>query len=61
MYWASFTLFLIQGCAQGLYDVGGNQIILGLWNGISNSPISAMQSGYGIGAMVSRGCLFESA
>jgi hypothetical protein len=42
----------MQGCAQGLYDVNGIQIVLRLWNGISNSPISGMQSGYGIGALI---------
>ena len=44
-------LFCIQGCGIGTYEICGNQIILKLWNGISNSPVNAMHSGYGIGAI----------
>jgi hypothetical protein len=41
----SLVLYFIQGLAQGVYDVGGNQIILRLWSDISNSPINAMHAG----------------
>ena len=44
--------FLIQGLATATYDLGGNHIILKLWDGISSSPINAMHSGYGIGALI---------
>jgi FHS family Na+ dependent glucose MFS transporter 1 len=50
-YWLSTFLFFIQGIGIGIYDIGGNQIILRLWSGISNSPVNAMHSGYGIGAI----------
>ena len=44
--------FLVQGLATALYDLGGNHIVLKLWDGISSSPINAMHSGYGIGALI---------
>lgn len=42
----------MQGFAQAIYDLVGNDMILKLWSGISASPINAMHSGYGIGAIV---------
>jgi MFS transporter, FHS family, Na+ dependent glucose transporter 1 len=53
VYWLAMCMFLIQGVAQAVYDVGGNSIILRLWDGISDSPVNAMHAGYGIGAMLS--------
>lgn len=53
VYWIAMSMFLIQGMAQAVYDVGGNSIILRLWDGISDSPVNAMHAGYGIGAMIS--------
>lgn len=41
----------MQGFAQAIYDLVGNDMILKLWSGISASPINAMHSGYGIGAI----------
>jgi FHS family Na+ dependent glucose MFS transporter 1 len=45
-------LFLLHGMSFAIYDVGGNQIILRLWSGISDSPVNAMHAGFGIGAMI---------
>jgi len=53
VYWVSMSMYFVHGLAQAIYDVGGNFIILGLWNGISNSPVNAMHGGYGIGAILS--------
>ena len=47
------SLFLLQGIGFGIFDSGGNQIMLRLWNDISTSPLNAMHAGYGIGAMIS--------
>lgn len=52
IYWLSTVLFFIQGCGIGMFDIGGNQMILRLWSGISNSPVNAMHAGYGIGAII---------
>lgn len=41
-YWLTIIWFLIQGIATAGYDLGGNHIVLGLWKGISTSPINAM-------------------
>ena len=51
-YELSIILFLVQGLATALYDLGGNNIILKLWQGVSTSPINAMHAGYGIGALI---------
>ena len=45
-------LFILQGIFSACHDIGGNHIILALWQGISNSPINAMHSGYGIGIIL---------
>lgn len=41
-----------MGVASSFYDIGGNQMILCLWNGISHSPINLMHAGYGVGAIL---------
>lgn len=51
-YWVSALQFFIQGVASSFYDLGGNQMILSLWDGISNSPINLMHAGYGVGAIL---------
>ena len=51
-YWLMYVLFLVQGIATASYDLGGNHIVLGLWEGITSSPINAMHAGYGIGAII---------
>ena len=52
VYFLTIFLFMIQGFAQAIYDLVGNDMILKLWSGISTSPINAMHSGYGIGAIM---------
>ena len=37
--------FLIQGLATAFWDIGGNHIVLGVWEGVSSSPINAMHAG----------------
>ena len=37
--------FLIQGLATAIWDIGGNHIVLGVWEGVSSSPINAMHAG----------------
>jgi FHS family Na+ dependent glucose MFS transporter 1 len=51
-YWLFGASFVFQGLGNALYDVGGNQIILKLWKGISDSPVNAMHAGYGVGALL---------
>lgn len=51
-YILSMIYFFAQGVAQAVYDLGGNYIILNLWDGINTSPINAMHAGYGIGAIL---------
>jgi fucose permease len=53
VYWASAAQFFIQGVSSAFYDLGGNQMILSLWSGISHSPINLMHAGYGVGAILS--------
>lgn len=45
-------LAFLQGAAQASLDVCVNGEALRLWSGISNSPISIILAGYGIGALV---------
>lgn len=51
-YWLSMVLFLIQGFAQAIHDVGGTALMLRLWSGISNSPVNLLGAGYGTGALI---------
>ena len=39
IYWVSVLLFCLQGFGIGIYEIGGNQIILKLWSGISKCII----------------------
>ena len=48
----SMLYYLLQGISQAVVELAGNYIILNLWSDISNSPINAMHSGYGIGAIL---------
>ena len=44
--------FLIQGLGTATYDLGGNHVILKLWDGVSSSPINALHAGFGVGALI---------
>lgn len=52
MYWLSLLLFLLQGISQSLSDTCCGESSIRLWNGISDSPITLIQAGYGIGALL---------
>ena len=45
-------MFLVQGIALAVWDIGGNTITLKTWDGISTSPLNAMHAGYGIGGIL---------
>jgi hypothetical protein len=51
-YGISISFFLIQGLAQGLFEVTGYQIIFRLWNDVIKSSINTLYAGYGIGAVI---------
>lgn len=38
---------------MAIWDVGGNHLTFGVWEGISTSPINAMHAGYGVGGILS--------
>ncbi|CAF1925144.1 unnamed protein product [Rotaria magnacalcarata] len=44
-------LFLIQGTAQGLTDLGGTNILLTMWGSNAAAPLNTAHLGYGIGAV----------
>lgn len=51
-YWLSMSLYLLQGFAQAIHDVGGTDVMLRLWTGVSNAPVSLLGAGYAAGALV---------
>ncbi|CAF3483464.1 unnamed protein product [Rotaria socialis] len=48
---AMCLLFLIQGTAQGLTDLGGTNILLTMWSSNAAAPLNTAHLGYGIGAV----------
>jgi hypothetical protein len=52
LYWVSAILFFFTGCSKSTYDIGTSQSILGLWHGISSSPINGLHAAYGIGGVL---------
>jgi hypothetical protein len=45
-------LLLLQGFSTAFLEVCGIETVLRLWDGISNSPVLAVYSGYGIGSCI---------